>query len=81
VFPLLRVISRFKPAFYPGTIDRAGQVLAEATLARSPTGRTPLPLLVEGEVTYPDPSKLARDDHARDLLCARAPPWSASPPD
>ena len=69
MFPLLRVISRFKPAFYPGTIDRAGQVLAEATLGTltPPAGRLYLSL-VEGEVTYPDPSKLARDDHARDLL-------------
>ncbi|HEY0936791.1 MAG TPA: hypothetical protein VGD91_24035, partial [Trebonia sp.] len=69
VFPLLRVISRFKPAFYPGPVDRAGQVLAEATLGTltPPAGRLYLSL-VKGQVTYPDPAKLACDDTARDLL-------------
>jgi NAD(P)-dependent dehydrogenase (short-subunit alcohol dehydrogenase family) len=69
VFPLMRVISRFKPAFYPGTVDRAGQVLAEATLgALTPPARRLYLSLVKGQVTYPDPAKLARDDTARDLL-------------
>jgi NAD(P)-dependent dehydrogenase (short-subunit alcohol dehydrogenase family) len=69
VLPLLRLISRFKPAFYPGTVERAGRVLAEATLGTltPPTGRVYLSL-VKGEVTFPDPSTLARQDDARDLL-------------
>lgn len=37
--PLMRLISRFKPAFYPGTVERAGQALAELTLGTV----TPLP--------------------------------------
>jgi NAD(P)-dependent dehydrogenase (short-subunit alcohol dehydrogenase family) len=69
VIPLLRVISRFKPAFHPGPVDRAGQVLAEVTLGTltPPAGRLYLSL-VKGQVTYPDPGKLARDDTARDFL-------------
>ena len=67
--PMLRLISRFKPAFHPGTVHRAGQALAELALGSVtlPAGRV-YASLVKGELTFPDPSKLARDDTARDLL-------------
>jgi NAD(P)-dependent dehydrogenase (short-subunit alcohol dehydrogenase family) len=69
VFPLLRQIGRIRPAFYPGTVERAGQVLAELTLGTvtPPLGRVYVSL-VRGEVTFPDPSELARDDNARQVL-------------
>lgn len=69
LFPLLRLSSRFRPALYPGTVERTGQVLAEAALGSitPPAGRVYLSV-VRGEVTFPDPSQLARDDSARNLL-------------
>jgi NAD(P)-dependent dehydrogenase (short-subunit alcohol dehydrogenase family) len=65
----LRVISRFKAAFYPGTPERAGEALAQLALGTVtvPPGRV-YASLVRGELTFPDPSKLARNDDARDRL-------------
>jgi NAD(P)-dependent dehydrogenase (short-subunit alcohol dehydrogenase family) len=66
---LLSVASRFKPALYPGTPERAGEALAQLTLGtvRPPDGRI-YASLVRGEITFPDPSELARSDEARDRL-------------
>jgi hypothetical protein len=63
------VISRFKSAFYPGTPERAGEVLAQLALGTvtPPPGRVYVSL-VKGEITFPNPSELARNDDARDLL-------------
>ena len=54
---------------HPGTPERAGEALAELALGTVPvpTGRT-YASLVKGELTFPDPSKLARNDEARDTL-------------
>lgn len=69
IVPALRLISRFRPAFYPGTVERAGQVLAELTLGTtSPPSARVYVSLVRAQITFPDPSELALDDNARDLL-------------
>lgn len=66
---LLKFVSRFKPAFYPGTPERAGEVLAQLVLAEIllPPGQVYVSL-VRGEVTFPDPSELAQSNEARDQL-------------
>jgi NAD(P)-dependent dehydrogenase (short-subunit alcohol dehydrogenase family) len=66
---LLGFVSRFKSAFYPGTPERAGEVLAGLALGTitPPPGRI-YASLVKGELTFPDPSELARSDEARDRL-------------
>lgn len=66
---LLGFVSRFKSAFYPGTPERAGEVLAGLALGTIalPPGRI-YASLVKGELTFPDPSELARSDEARDRL-------------
>ena len=66
---LLRLVSRFRPAFYPGTPERAGEALAQLVLGTvmPPEGRL-YASLVRAELTYPDPSELARSDEARDRL-------------
>jgi NAD(P)-dependent dehydrogenase (short-subunit alcohol dehydrogenase family) len=65
----LGLVSRFKSAFYPGTLERAGEVLAQLALGTvtTPPGRI-YASLVKGELTFPDPSALARSDEARDRL-------------
>jgi NAD(P)-dependent dehydrogenase (short-subunit alcohol dehydrogenase family) len=65
----LGVISKFKSAFYPGTPERAGEVLAQLALGTVtvPPGRV-YASLVRGELTFPDPAKLAQSDEARDRL-------------
>jgi NAD(P)-dependent dehydrogenase (short-subunit alcohol dehydrogenase family) len=69
VFPLLRLASRFSPAFYPGTAEQAGEVLAAVALGTvTPPPNRVYVSLVRGEVTFPDPSMLALDDGARDRL-------------
>jgi NAD(P)-dependent dehydrogenase (short-subunit alcohol dehydrogenase family) len=70
---MLGFASLFKSALYPGTPERAGEVLAALSLGRA----TPPPghvyaSLVRGKLTFPDPSELARNDQARDRL------WSES---
>ena len=69
VFPLLRLASRLNSTFYPGTVERAGEVLAAVALGTvtPPTERVYVSL-VWGKVTFPDPSMLALDDGARDRL-------------
>jgi NAD(P)-dependent dehydrogenase (short-subunit alcohol dehydrogenase family) len=65
----LSFVSRFKSAFYPGIPERAGEVLAALALGKitPPPGRI-YASLVKGELTFPDPSELARSDEARDRL-------------
>jgi len=62
-------LSKFKSAFYPGTPERAGEVLAQLALGTVtlPPGRV-YASLVRGELTFPDPAKLAQSDEARDRL-------------
>jgi len=69
VHGLLMLLSRFWPFLYPGTPERAGEALAQLTLGmvRPPDDRI-YASLVRGEITYPDPSELARSDEARDRL-------------
>ncbi|MDB0573913.1 SDR family NAD(P)-dependent oxidoreductase [Ralstonia solanacearum] len=66
---ILRFASRFKSALYPGTPERAGEVLAALALGtvEPPPGRV-YASLVRSELTFPDPSKLAQSDEARDRL-------------
>jgi NAD(P)-dependent dehydrogenase (short-subunit alcohol dehydrogenase family) len=72
---MLGVVSRLKPAFFPGTPERAGEALAQLSLGTvaPPSGRI-YASLVRGELTFPDPSELARSDEARDRL------WRESAP-
>jgi NAD(P)-dependent dehydrogenase (short-subunit alcohol dehydrogenase family) len=71
--PLLRaflwLLGKFNPAFANGTPERAGEVLAQLVLGAvtPPAGRIYVSL-VKGEITFPDPSELARSDDARDQL-------------
>jgi NAD(P)-dependent dehydrogenase (short-subunit alcohol dehydrogenase family) len=67
--PFFSLLSIFRPQFYPGTPERAGEVLAQLTLGEVdlPAGRV-YASLVKGELTFPDPSVLAQSDEARDLL-------------
>jgi NAD(P)-dependent dehydrogenase (short-subunit alcohol dehydrogenase family) len=71
--PLARAIfgllGRFSNAMNPGTPERAGEALAQLTLGivTPPPGRV-YASLVKGVITFPDPSKLARSDEARDQL-------------
>lgn len=66
---LLGFVSRFRSQFYPGTPERAGEALASLALGTviPPPGRI-YASLVRGELTFPDPSELARSDEARDRL-------------
>ena len=66
---LFGLASRFDDVFYPGTPERAGEALAQLALGavRPPAGRV-YASLVRGELTFPDPSKLALNDRARDTL-------------
>ncbi|MCL2585398.1 MAG: SDR family NAD(P)-dependent oxidoreductase [Streptosporangiales bacterium] len=66
---VFRVAGRFRPAFAMGTPERAGEALAAVALGRvsPPDGRVYVSL-VKGEITFPDPSDLARRDDVRDLL-------------
>ncbi|GHO47191.1 SDR family NAD(P)-dependent oxidoreductase [Ktedonospora formicarum] len=63
------LLGRFNNAWSPGTPERAGEVLAQLTLGiiTPPPGRV-YASLVKGEITFPDPSELARSDEARDRL-------------
>jgi NAD(P)-dependent dehydrogenase (short-subunit alcohol dehydrogenase family) len=66
---ILPVIGIFRPQFRSGTPERGGEALAQLTLGEIslPSGRV-YASLVKGELTFPDPSALAQNDEARDLL-------------
>ena len=63
------LLGRFNGAFSPGTPERAGEALAQLALGTvsPPSGRI-YASLVKGEITFPDPSELARNDDAREML-------------
>lgn len=73
VYPLLRLVGRVNPTFAMGRPERAGTVLAQLAdgSLTPPPGRLYVSL-VRGEVTYPEPSTLARSDRARDDLWRRS---------
>jgi NAD(P)-dependent dehydrogenase (short-subunit alcohol dehydrogenase family) len=66
---MLGVVSIFKPQFRSGTPERAGEALAQLVLGEinPPAGRV-YTSLVRDKLTFPDPSALAQNDEARDLL-------------
>lgn len=71
--PILRLVSTVRPAFYPGRIETAGKALADLSIGavKPPAGRL-YASLVKGQLTFPDPAPLARDEKAADEL------WSDS---
>lgn len=68
-YPLLRLISIFRPAYAKNIPERAGEALAEIALGKVklPTGKI-YASLVKGKITFPNPSQLAQSNDARDLL-------------
>jgi NAD(P)-dependent dehydrogenase (short-subunit alcohol dehydrogenase family) len=66
---ILPPLSVFRPQFRSGTPERAGEALAQLTLGETkpPAGRV-YASLVRGVLTFPNPSDLAQNDEARDLL-------------
>ncbi len=66
---ILRLVSIFQSALYPGTAERSGEALAQLALGEvvAPEGHI-YASLVRGELIFPTPSALARDDEARDAL-------------
>lgn len=69
LIPIMRVVSLFKPQFYVGSVERAGEALAELSLGtvEMPKGKV-YASLVKGKITFPDPSKLAQKDEPKELL-------------
>ena len=67
--PVLRFMSLFLPQLYSSTPEQSGDGLAQLVLGQitPPPGRV-YASHVRGKVTFPDPSKLAQSDDARDLL-------------
>ena len=66
---IMRFMSRFQSAMYPGTPERAGEALAQLALgAVVPPPDRVYASLVRGEIAYPDPAPLAASDDARDRL-------------
>lgn len=73
MFPIMGIIGRFNPTFSPGKPERGGEVLAEladGTLT-PPDGRM-YASIARGDVSFPDPSELARTKSARDDLWQRS---------
>ena len=67
--PVLRFLSLFLPQLYSSTPEQSGEVLARLVSGQvtPPPGRV-YTSHVRGKITFPDPSKLAQSDTARDLL-------------
>ena len=67
--PVLRFMSLFLPQLYSSTPEQSGDALAKLALSdvTPPSGRV-YASQVRGKITFPDPSKLAQSDEARDLL-------------
>jgi len=67
--PVLRFMSLFLPQLYSATPEQSGDALADLVLGQvtPPSGRV-YASHVRGKMTFPDPSKLAQSDNARDLL-------------
>ncbi|WP_223174078.1 SDR family NAD(P)-dependent oxidoreductase [Haloferax sp. AS1] len=65
----LSFASRFNPDMYPGTSERSGEVLAQVVLGEvTPPNDQIYVSLVKGQITFPEPSELARSDEVRDRL-------------
>jgi len=80
--PILHFVSRFfLPQLYVHTPEQSGEALADLVLGKvtPPTGRV-YASHVRGEITFPDPSKLAQDDDARDLLWRESAAMVGLPP-
>ena len=62
-------MSLILPQLYSSTPEQSGDALAELVLGQvtPPPGRV-YASHVRGKITFPDPSKLAQSDEARDLL-------------
>lgn len=69
VYPLLKLISLFRPAFARNIPSRAGEALSELALGqvRLPEGRF-YASLVKGKITFPNISQLAQSNEAKELL-------------
>jgi len=67
--PVLRFLSLLLPPLYSSTPEQSGEVLAQLVSGEvtPPPGRV-YASHVRGKITFPDPSKLAQSDDARDLL-------------
>ena len=68
--PILRFVSFFfLHQLYVHTPEQSGDALADLALGKiTPTSGRVYASHVRGKITFPDPSKLARSDEARDLL-------------
>jgi len=68
-YPILHLISIFRPAYSKNIPSRAGEALAELSLGKVtiPAGRL-YASLVKGKITFPAPSALAQSNNAKDLL-------------
>ncbi len=65
----LGLASHLNAVFHPGSPERAGEALAQLALGSvSPPEGHVYASLVRGELTFPEPSTLARSDDARDRL-------------
>lgn len=70
---IVHTLSLFNHAFYPGSPERAGEVLAQVALGKIvPPPPKMYVSLVRDEVTFPEPSELARNDELRDKLWAES---------
>ena len=67
--PVLRFLSLFLSQLYMSTPEQSGDALARLVMGQvtPPPGRV-YASRVRGKITFPDPSKLAQSDDARDLL-------------
>ena len=66
---IIPLIGIFKPQFRSGTPERAGKALAQLTLGEiNPPAGHVYASWVKGKLAFPDPSRLAQSDEARDLL-------------
>jgi NAD(P)-dependent dehydrogenase (short-subunit alcohol dehydrogenase family) len=64
---VFRLVGLFRPEYVMGTAERAGEALAKVSpgAVTRPPGRIYVSL-VKGELTFPDPSELARSRDAQD---------------
>ncbi len=69
IMPSARIMSLFKPQYYVGNVQRAGEALAELALEKTimPEGKV-YASLVKGKITFPAPSQLAQTNEAKELL-------------
>ncbi|UII29595.1 hypothetical protein LVD17_14940 [Fulvivirga ulvae] len=66
---VFRIVGLFRPEYIMGTPERSGEALAEVALGAitPPEGRIYV-ILVKGEPIFPDPSELAQNHNAQDML-------------